>query len=113
VTDLAPVLQGFFTDRLARQKKASPNAVAAYRDTCRLLLAFAPDLRDLIIRWSGLNEEGCPGTIVLSRTPSRIVAHDAVDCGYQEEGEGPNDVATTALAQPAHATVPRLAVSGP
>ena len=24
MTDLAPVLQGFFTDRLARQKKASP-----------------------------------------------------------------------------------------
>jgi site-specific recombinase XerD len=41
VTDLAPVLQGFFTDRLARQKKASPNTVAAYRDCCRLLLAFA------------------------------------------------------------------------
>jgi integrase/recombinase XerD len=43
VTDLAPVLQGFFTDRLARQKKASANTVAAYRDTCRLLLAFARD----------------------------------------------------------------------
>ena len=40
MTDLAPVLQGFFTDRLARQKKASPNTVAAYRDTLRLLLAF-------------------------------------------------------------------------
>lgn len=39
--DLAPVLQGFFTDRLARQKKASPNTVAAYRDTCKLLLSFA------------------------------------------------------------------------
>jgi integrase/recombinase XerD len=43
VTDLAPVLQGFFTDRLARQKKASTNTVAAYRDTLRLLLAFARD----------------------------------------------------------------------
>ena len=43
MTDLAPVLQGFFTDRLARQKKASPNTVAAYRDTFRLLLAFARD----------------------------------------------------------------------
>lgn len=41
MTDLAPVLQGFFTDRLARQKKASPNTIAAYRDTCRLLLSFA------------------------------------------------------------------------
>jgi site-specific recombinase XerD len=40
VTDLAPLLQGFFTDRLARQKNASPNTVAAYRDTCRLLLVF-------------------------------------------------------------------------
>ena len=43
MTDLAPVLQGFFTDRLARQKKASPNTVAASRDTFRLLLAFARD----------------------------------------------------------------------
>jgi site-specific recombinase XerD len=41
MTDLAPVLQGFFTDRLTQQKKASPNTVAAYRDTCRLLLSFA------------------------------------------------------------------------
>ena len=41
MTDLAPILQGFFTDRLARQKKASPNTVAAYRDTCKLLLSYA------------------------------------------------------------------------
>jgi site-specific recombinase XerD len=41
VSDLAPILQGFFTDRLARQKKASPHTVAAYRDTCKLLLVFA------------------------------------------------------------------------
>jgi integrase/recombinase XerD len=39
VTDLAPLLQGFFTDRLARQKNASPHTVAAYRDTYRLLLS--------------------------------------------------------------------------
>ena len=41
MTDLAPILQGFFIDRLARQKNASPHTVAAYRDTCRLLLTFA------------------------------------------------------------------------
>jgi integrase/recombinase XerD len=41
VTGLAPILQGFFTDRLARQKQASRNTVAAYRDTCKLLLTFA------------------------------------------------------------------------
>ena len=41
MTDLAPVLQAFFTDRLARQRNASSQTVAAYRDAWRLLLAFA------------------------------------------------------------------------
>jgi site-specific recombinase XerD len=41
VTALAPTLQAFFTDRLIRQRQASPQTVAAYRDTWRLLLAFA------------------------------------------------------------------------
>jgi integrase/recombinase XerD len=43
VTALAPVLQAFFTDRLARQRHASSQTVAAYRDTWRLLLAFAAE----------------------------------------------------------------------
>lgn len=34
---LAPTLEAFFTDRLMRQRHASPNTVAAYRDTFRLL----------------------------------------------------------------------------
>jgi site-specific recombinase XerD len=38
---LAPVLQGFFTDKLTTQKHASPHTVSSYRDTWRLLLAFA------------------------------------------------------------------------
>jgi len=38
---LAPTLQAFFTDRLIGQRQASPNTIAAYRDTLRLLLAFA------------------------------------------------------------------------
>lgn len=37
---LAPVLQAFFTDRLLRERHASPQTVAAYRDTWRLLLGF-------------------------------------------------------------------------
>jgi site-specific recombinase XerD len=40
MTALAPVLEAFFTDRLARQQRASSHTVAAYRDTWRLLLAF-------------------------------------------------------------------------
>ena len=38
---LAPTLQAFFTDRLAGQLHASPNTVAGYRDTWRLLLRHA------------------------------------------------------------------------
>ena len=38
---LAPVLQGFFTDKLITQKHASPHTISAYRDTWRLLLTFA------------------------------------------------------------------------
>ncbi len=38
---LAPTLEAFFAERLARQRDASPNTVAAYRDAFRLLLAFA------------------------------------------------------------------------
>jgi integrase/recombinase XerD len=41
VTALAPTLQAFFTDRLARQRQASPHTIAAYRDTWRLLLGYA------------------------------------------------------------------------
>ena len=41
MTLLAPHLQAFFTDRLIRQKQASPHTIAAYRDTWRLLLAHA------------------------------------------------------------------------
>lgn len=37
---LAPVLEGFFTERLA-QRRVSPHTVASYRDTFRLLLRFA------------------------------------------------------------------------
>jgi site-specific recombinase XerD len=41
MTPLAPSLQAFFTDRLIAQRQASPHTIAAYRDTLRMLLAFA------------------------------------------------------------------------
>jgi len=40
VSDLAPLLQGFFTDKLMRQRQASPHTIAAYRDTFTLLLGY-------------------------------------------------------------------------
>lgn len=40
MTDLAPLLQGFFTDKLMLQRQASPHTIATYRDTFTLLLGF-------------------------------------------------------------------------
>jgi site-specific recombinase XerD len=37
---IAPTLQSFFVDRLAKQRHASPRTVITYRDTFRLLLCF-------------------------------------------------------------------------
>jgi site-specific recombinase XerD len=41
MSTLAATLQAFFTDRLIRQRQASPHTIAAYRDALKLLLAFA------------------------------------------------------------------------
>ena len=41
MSTLVTPLQAFFTDRLRRERHASPQTVAAYRDTWRLLLGFA------------------------------------------------------------------------
>ncbi|MDT3445158.1 MULTISPECIES: tyrosine-type recombinase/integrase [unclassified Pseudofrankia] len=45
MTTLAPALQGFFTERLIAQRAASPNTIANYRQTFRLLLTFASTRR--------------------------------------------------------------------
>jgi integrase/recombinase XerD len=41
MTLLAPTLQAYFTERMITQRDSSPQTIAAYRDTFRLLLAFA------------------------------------------------------------------------
>jgi site-specific recombinase XerD len=43
VSPLAPTLQAFFTEHLTNQRRASPNTVAAYRDSTKLLLVFAAE----------------------------------------------------------------------
>jgi integrase/recombinase XerD len=40
-SDFPELVQAFFTERLLRQRKASPETVAGYRDAFRLLLSFA------------------------------------------------------------------------
>ena len=41
MTSIAPTLQGFFTERLISQRRVSPATIASYRDSLKLLLAFA------------------------------------------------------------------------
>ena len=59
MTQIAPTLQAFFGDRLARQLQASPRTVASYRDTLRLLLRFAQERTGKApssLAWSDLDE---------------------------------------------------------
>jgi len=42
-TGFPSLLQSFFTDRLSRQRRASPHTIAGYRDSFRLLFQFAKD----------------------------------------------------------------------
>ena len=41
MTSIAPTLQGFFTERLVSQRRVSSRTIASYRDSLKLLLAFA------------------------------------------------------------------------
>lgn len=43
MTALAPTLEAFFTRRLIVQRRASPHTISAYRDSFRLLLAYADE----------------------------------------------------------------------
>jgi site-specific recombinase XerC len=60
MTLIAATLQGFFTDRLARQRQASPHTIAAYRDALRLLLTFVQQRNGTSpasLDWSDLNAD--------------------------------------------------------
>jgi integrase/recombinase XerD len=43
LANLALLVEGFFTERLMAQRRASPHTIASYRDTFRLLLTFAQE----------------------------------------------------------------------
>ena len=60
MTAVAPTLESWFTDRLGRQRQASPRTITSYRDTLRLLVCFmqartgkTPSSLD----WDDLNEK--------------------------------------------------------
>lgn len=43
MSSVAPTMQAFFTERMARQRQASPRTIASYRDAFRLLLAYVQE----------------------------------------------------------------------
>jgi len=62
-SNFAELLQGFFTDRLMKQRRASSHTVASYRDTFRLLLQFA-----------GLRLRRAPSALKLEEIDAPLVA---------------------------------------
>jgi len=58
----ASLLEAFFTDRLMKQRQASPNTIASYRDTFRLLLRYLQKHRNK-----------CPSSIVLSDLNASVI----------------------------------------
>jgi len=57
---VAPTLQSFFTDRLATQRRASPDTIASYRDSLRMLVVFVHDQTGKApskLAWEDLDEE--------------------------------------------------------
>lgn len=60
MTAVAPTLESWFTDRLARQRQASPRTIASYRDTLRLLLRFIQESTGKTpssLDWNDLDEK--------------------------------------------------------
>jgi site-specific recombinase XerD len=66
---LPPYVQRFFTDRLLGQMRASPNTVASYRDTFRLLLRFASETRGVE-----------PTDLTLAHLDAALVGRFLTDC---------------------------------
>lgn len=57
---VAPTLQSFFTDRLAKQRRVSPRTVASYRDSLRLLVMFVHEgtgKKPAALEWDDLGTE--------------------------------------------------------
>lgn len=57
---IAPTLQSFFVDRLARQRQASPRTIASYRDSLRMLVVFVHERtgkQPAALDWNDLTAE--------------------------------------------------------
>ena len=57
---IAPTLQSFFTERLTKQRMASPKTIAVYRDSLRLLVVFVHERtgkQPFSLDWDDLDTE--------------------------------------------------------
>jgi integrase/recombinase XerD len=59
-TQLGPLLQHFFVDYLCTQKRASPQTIASYHDTFRLLLEFLRDTHGIAPAAAGIADLDVP-----------------------------------------------------
>ncbi len=75
--NLARLLQVFFTDRLMRQRQASQNTIASYRDTFRLLLQYVQQ-----------HTNQSPSALSLTALDAPIIGA-FLDFLEQERGNGP------------------------
>ena len=80
-TTFASVLTRFFTQRLMEQRHASPHTIHSYRDTFRLLLAFA---------CRGLKKE--PATLSVRLVPFSVAVNSVgltMACGWRADSGPP------------------------
>ena len=84
-TDFAVFLHRFLTSHLAGLRGCSPNTIASYRDTFKLLIAFFSDVRSIP-----------PGKLTLDRIDAHAVS------GFLNwlEAERGNSIATPTSAWP-------------
>lgn len=60
MSPIAPTLQSFFIDRLAKQRRVSPRTIASYRDSLKLLFVFVQETtgkKPSALSWEDLDTE--------------------------------------------------------
>jgi hypothetical protein len=102
---LAPVMEGFFTERLLAQRRASAHTVASYRDAFRLLLGF-------VQRRTGKAPSYCPPLGTKTVTP-HVLRHTCAMRPASTSTAGSSNPAGTSSSPTPTATAGPQSGSGP
>ena len=78
---VATLVQDFFSQRLLAQRNASPQTIASYRDTFRLLLLFVQDHTLFAVAWDGKGPVG-------GELPVPVLDNLKASVGNQEDDDG-------------------------